>query len=358
MSKLISIQVNKAAVVEAIKGDTSITGNVDRSIDAVKNAGVAYNEQAGDDAYHLKKIDLQIRTAVSKFAAEMTAFADGTEGSVTTNVGDTITINMKVSDRYMSGLADPLAGIAQSYIVYMSLYGWWISIKPEFAKGFATMAADALAYVHKCFAKAAPTASRYSYEDVTGTCTDGRTPAIIGFNQESGKIWVGDTPTPFAVTTNPAGLPLTYSSNSPMVATVDSSGNVTAVAPGTAIITATFAGNNDYFPATASITITVLAAKLATTVTIAQPGTIQRQPQVGKTISFKATTTPVDGLPVEFSFDDIRKVGTTATLSPGNIVNFTPQEEGDLTITGTFEGNDQYQPSTGSKLINILPAGN
>lgn len=172
MSKSLTITINKAAVVEAIKGDTSITGNVDRAIDPNKNAGMAYNEQAGDDDHHLKKIDLLIRTAVSKFAAEMATFTDGSAGSVTTNISTSITIVMVVTDRYMSGLADPLAGLAQSYIVNMALYGWWISIKPEMAKGFAAMAADALAYVNKCFAKAAPTTSTSSYNDVIGTVED------------------------------------------------------------------------------------------------------------------------------------------------------------------------------------------
>lgn len=163
----LTITIKKAAIVEAIKGDTSITGNVDRSADPVKNAGIAYNEQAGDDAHHEKKIDLLIKTAISKFEAEIAEFAEGDISD--TESGENISISMTVSSRYNGGLAKPLGGLAQSYIVNMSLFGWWSSIKPEFAKNFATMATDALVYVRKCFAKKAPNTSSSSYNDVTGS---------------------------------------------------------------------------------------------------------------------------------------------------------------------------------------------
>lgn len=155
----LTITVSKAAVVEAVKGDTYITSSVDRGIDAVKNAGVAYNEAAGDDAHHEKKIERLIKGAVSKFAAELSEFVDTASGNITATIGTDITITMTVTSRYQSGLANPLSGIAQDYIVNMSLYGWWMSIKPEMAKNFAALAQDALIYVKKCFAKTAPTSS-------------------------------------------------------------------------------------------------------------------------------------------------------------------------------------------------------
>lgn len=155
----LTITIPKAAVVEAVKGDTYITSSVDRGADSVKNAGVAYNEAAGDDTYHDKKIDRLIKGAVSKFAAELAEFVDTASGSITVAISTDITITMTVTSRYNSGLAGPLSGIAQDYIVYMAIYGWWMSIKPELAKNFAALATDALVYVRKCFAKTAPTST-------------------------------------------------------------------------------------------------------------------------------------------------------------------------------------------------------
>ena len=155
----LTITIPKAAVVEAVKGDTYITSSVDRGADSVKNAGVAYNEAAGDDTYHDKKIDRLIKGAVSKFAAELAEFVDTGSGSITVAISTDITITMTVTSRYNSGLAGPLSGIAQDYIVNMAIYGWWMSIKPELAKNFAALATDALVYVRKCFAKTAPTST-------------------------------------------------------------------------------------------------------------------------------------------------------------------------------------------------------
>lgn len=162
----LTIQIGYSAVVQAVKGDTYITSSVDRGADAVKNAGVAYNEAAGDDGHHEKKIDRLILGAVSKFASELAEYMDPSAGSsisIAINEGtppsDKIIISLPVTSRYASGLATPLSGIAQEYIVNMAIFGWWVSIKPEFAKGFATLAADSLVYVRKCFAKAAPSSS-------------------------------------------------------------------------------------------------------------------------------------------------------------------------------------------------------
>lgn len=159
----LTISVPKAAVVEAVKGDTYITSSVDRGVDSVKNAGIAYNEAAGDDTYHAKKIDRLIKGAVSKFAAELAEFVDTASGTISTTIPNTdsgnITITMTVTSRYQSGLASPLSGITQDYIVNMALYGWWMSIKPDMAKNFAALATDALIYVRKCFAKTSPTAT-------------------------------------------------------------------------------------------------------------------------------------------------------------------------------------------------------
>lgn len=155
----LTISIPKAAVVEAVKGDTYITSSVDRGADSVKNAGVAYNEAAGDDTYHEKKIERLIKGAVSKFAAELSEFVDTASGTISTTISTNITITMTVTSRYNSGLADPLSGIAQDYIINMAIYGWWMSIKPELAKNFAALATDALIYVRKCFAKTAPTST-------------------------------------------------------------------------------------------------------------------------------------------------------------------------------------------------------
>ena len=260
----LTIQIGYSAVVQAVKGDTYITSSVDRGADAVKNAGVAYNEAAGDDGHHEKKIDRLILGAVSKFASELAEYVDPSSNSsisisINESSSDKIIITLPVTSRYDSGLATPLSGIAQDYIVNMAIYGWWISIKPEFAKSFAALAADALIYIRKCFAKTAPQSSA-SYADVKGNVVDGRSVPTVNLSLATQPDLTLAPSVPLTVVTNPANLPLTYTINDESKATVsvvDGVIMITGLAVGNVILTAVFAGNASYMPARTLLSFTV-----------------------------------------------------------------------------------------------------
>lgn len=68
---------------------------------------------------------------------------------------------------------------------------------------------------------------------------------------------------PFTISVE--GLEMTYSSDNESVATVDATGLITGVSMGTAVITATFAGNNAYLPAKATFTVNVVDSSIAYT---------------------------------------------------------------------------------------------
>lgn len=260
----LTIQIGYSAVVQAVKGDTYITSSVDRGADSVKNAGVAYNEAAGDDGHHEKKIDRLVLGAVSKFASELAEFVDSSSSSsisiaINESSSDKIIISLPVTTRYSSGLATPLSGIAQEYIVNMALYGWWISIKPEMAKNFAALAADALIYVRKCFAKKAPS-STASYSDVTGNVVDERSVPTINLSLAAAPDLTQAPSVPLTVVTNPANLPLTYTISDNTKASVSVEDGVimiTGLATGAVTLRAAFAGNGMYMPGAATLDFTV-----------------------------------------------------------------------------------------------------
>ncbi|MBP5337754.1 MAG: endonuclease [Prevotella sp.] len=86
----------------------------------------------------------------------------------------------------------------------------------------------------------------------------------MSFSPVEATAIVGEDFTEPTLTTNPAGLTVTYSSSVPSVATVNSStGEVTLVAAGTTTITASFAGNDSYNEGSASYTLTVSNPALA-----------------------------------------------------------------------------------------------
>lgn len=172
MSKTITLNLKKSLILEAAKADTYQSGQIDKSVNPVTNATRAYNEQAGGETYHERKLIRFIRSGLAKFAAMMNEFVDSEAGSVhytLTDASDDITMTIVVSDRYNDGLSDPLSSFAEEYVTYMVDHMWWQSMKPELAKDYLAYANDTLNYIRLCLAKTAPTAAEASYTDVTGT---------------------------------------------------------------------------------------------------------------------------------------------------------------------------------------------
>lgn len=81
----------------------------------------------------------------------------------------------------------------------------------------------------------------------------------IAWSAASASATIGGTNT-FPTLSNPHSLPITYSSSDTSVATVDSSGVVTLVSAGSANISASFAGNEDYYASTVSYALAVEVA--------------------------------------------------------------------------------------------------
>ena len=262
MSKTITVQLKKDLIFEAVKADTFQRAQADKSDNPVANAARAYCEAAGDESFHMRKLLRNLRSGLAKFATMMNEFVDTENGSITyalTDSSNDITVVIVVTDRYSNGLAQPLASLAEDYIVYCMNSDWWQQFKSELAKDYYERAADTLNFIRLCLAKTAPSAASADYTDVTGSVT-GDGIVSIAFAQSSYAATMGqafDSPQP---TTSPSSIALTYSTSDDAVATVSSDGTVTLVAPGTAIITASFAGNDRYQPATAAYTLTVNAS--------------------------------------------------------------------------------------------------
>ena len=179
MSKIVTLLLKKSLILEAVKADTYQSGQIDKSADPVKNASLAYNEQAGDETYQDRKLLRFLRSGLARFAAALNEFVDSERGSISytlTDGSDDISIQVVVSDRYNNGLAQPLSSFAEEYITYTVDYMWWQSIKPTLAKDYFGYAQDTLTQIRLCLAKTAPTSSSSSYTDVTGSVDEYPTP--------------------------------------------------------------------------------------------------------------------------------------------------------------------------------------
>ena len=158
----------------------------------------------------------------------------------------------------------------------------------------------------------------------------------MAFSEASATATVGQAFTAPTLSMNPSGLAVTYSSSNTAVATVDAStGAVTLVAEGTTTITATFDGNNNYNPATASYELTVSAA---TTPTV---GTDRYE-----LVTDASTLAAGDKLLIVYAAET--KIMSTSTVSdnyrvPGNFdfnddKTITPTENDAIVVLGGSNG--------------------
>jgi len=147
-----------------------------------------------------------------------------------------------------------------------------------------------------------------------------------------------------AATATPTGT-VTYSSSNTEVATVNATtGEVTGIKSGAAVITATVAEDEDYEKSTASYSITV--NKAATTLTFANAE--ETVELVEGTVTFTATATPNDGSrTITYSSDDAAVNASTGAV--------TLTETGDFTIKANATVTDKYlAPVEASYTLHVV----
>ncbi len=176
MAKILTLTLNATDIRHAVKSDTYITGQVDKSADMVKNAALAFNEQAGDEQYHELKLYRTMKGALAKFEASIAEYVETSD--VQAAVSDTLTqestvftITLTVNDRTTGAFVTTLAHLAQEFIINTMLYYWWQPIKSSLAKEYLAFSADNLIDVRRCLAKSAPASSNTSYDDISGEVT-------------------------------------------------------------------------------------------------------------------------------------------------------------------------------------------
>lgn len=97
----------------------------------------------------------------------------------------------------------------------------------------------------------------FSYDNYEGPST-GKQYVTMSFSPTSVTATLGESFTAPTLSMSPSGLTVTYSSSNTNVATVNAStGAVTLKAVGVTIITASFAGNNEYYANSTTYTLTV-----------------------------------------------------------------------------------------------------
>ena len=144
--------------------------------------------------------------------------------------------------------------------------------------------------------------------------------------------------------TNPYNLSLTWTSSDESVATVDQTGTVTLIAAGTTIITATFAGSDDYEAGSINYTLTVEKADpvanglaFSSTTATAKRGEAYTAPTLTNPYNLSLTWTSSDE-----SVATVDQTGTVTLIAAGTTI-----------ITATFAGSDDYEAGSISYTLTV-----
>ena len=168
------------------------------------------------------------------------------------------------------------------------------------------------------------------------------------------ELYVGETFTAPKLTTNPEGLDVTYTvtNNNPEVevAKINEEGEVELTGKaGTATVTATYAGNNQYNEASASYNITVKAKE---NVTLSFGENPDVELYVGETFTAPTLTTNPEGLEVTYTVTNIDPEVEVAKINEDGAVELTGKA-GSATVTATYAGNNQYNEASASYNITV-----
>lgn len=167
--KTIHLNIIKSTVLDAVKSETYITGLKDKAVDGKANA-LAYQESAGDDMFHERKLERTLVTAAGKLSTligDYLSTDNQTTGdnSVEMDFSDTSMVKYKliVSDRFNESYTDTLARLVSKFIEDQMLVLWWTPIKESSAALYQQFVNSDLEDIQRCFNKIAPKAPVYPY---------------------------------------------------------------------------------------------------------------------------------------------------------------------------------------------------
>ena len=168
----------------------------------------------------------------------------------------------------------------------------------------------------------------------------------LSFSSATATATYGDAAVNAPALNNPHQLPLAWTSSNENVAKVNASGVITIVGAGQTIISASFAGSDDYKAKVASFTLTV--SKATALVAFASK---TANAKIGEGYASQiATTSPAD-LPLTYSSSNTGVA--TVDASSGIVTLVSP---GSTTITATFAGNDNYNAAQDSYELSVAKA--
>ena len=119
----IRLTLSKSIIIEAVKAETYLKGVIDKST-ADQALTAAYNEKAGDEDVHNRKIARGIINSLASLKTDLAAFLYS-DSVTSTEEDDKIYLEIEVSSRFNTSLIDAVAKLCSKYIEDKTLMMWW-----------------------------------------------------------------------------------------------------------------------------------------------------------------------------------------------------------------------------------------
>lgn len=157
-------------IIEAVKGETFLKGKIDKSADERASA-LAFNEQAGDEPYHERKLKRSMVDGLEKLKSFLSDFIDTTGGSISDNSiaseididHDVLKITLQVTDRFNTGYTDSLARLSSRYIEDSMIYDWYAVFNNQLSQAYLPRIESDKQDIIRCFNKKEPKVPTYKY---------------------------------------------------------------------------------------------------------------------------------------------------------------------------------------------------
>lgn len=186
MNATITLTLKKSKIIESVKNETFYHGQVIKSADQ-KSIAEAYNEQAGDEAYHEAILSRAMYTHLEELKTHLSAYLSSlglqSAGNITTTEnGDDIVLAIVVGGRFNKGYATPLARLSSKYIEEAMLMEWWKPVNEKQSALYSQFVERELANIKRCFISNAPSAPVYRYPSELSVSTQS---LVIGVGEQS-----------------------------------------------------------------------------------------------------------------------------------------------------------------------------
>lgn len=174
MDSNIKLTLKKSLIIEAVKGETYIKGRIDNAAAPDGKAHLlAYEEEAGNEEFHERKLQRTMFTALSELKGVLADYVHPINATSGDNItidskegSDDIIINLVVSDRFNQAQVTPLAHLCAKYVEDNMLTQWWGAFNQNQAQFYAGQMQLDMNSISICFNKLAPAVPSYHYPTV------------------------------------------------------------------------------------------------------------------------------------------------------------------------------------------------